>query len=115
MEKGRHLLIALTNPVPGKEHEYNEWYETTHVPQCLKVAGFKTGQRLKLTAWHHDAPRQQYLALYELEGDDPQAVIDELVATSAERTPSDAFDRSSVSLWVFSPIGKPQSAGEAIE
>ena len=105
MNTSRHLLVALTNPVPGKEDEFNEWYESKHVPECVRVPGFKSGQRFKLTASHHDGPRQAYLALYELEGDDPQAILDALRSSSDERTPSDAIDRSDVSLWVFSEIG----------
>ena len=110
MEKNRHLFIALSNPVEGREAEYNAWYDAHHVPECLRVAGFKTGQRFKLSASLRGTPDQQYLAVYELEGDDPQAILDELEATRDERTQSEAFDRSSLSMWVFSPIGEQQQA-----
>ncbi len=110
MENNRHYFIALSNPVEGREDEYNEWYDAKHVPECLQVAGFKTGQRFKLSASLNGEPNQRYLALYELEGDDPQAILDELHATRDERTSSPAFDRDSLSMWVYSPIGKKETA-----
>ena len=110
METKRHLFIALSNPAGGKEEEFNAWYDAFHVPECLRVPGFKSGQRFKLSASLNGEPQQRYLALYELEGDDPQAILDKLGATRDERTQNDAFDRSSLSMWVFSPIGEKQVA-----
>ena len=106
MQKARHLLVALTNPVEGKEDEFNEWYDTYHVPECVKVKGFKSGQRFKLSACKSDSPRQAYLALYELEGDDPQTILNSLLSTSDTRTQSDAIDATNTSLWVFTEIGE---------
>lgn len=106
MARNQHLLIALTEPIDGQDDAFNDWYENTHVPECLRVPGFKSGQRYKLTASQTDMPRQAYLALYELEGDKPQDVLDALDATKDDRTPSAAIDRSKTSLWVFSPIGE---------
>ena len=37
MSKNRHLMLALTNPVPGRDDAFNEWYDAYHVPECLKV------------------------------------------------------------------------------
>ncbi|MGD9879244.1 hypothetical protein [Reyranella sp.] len=113
MSKNRHLLLALTNSVPGQEDAFNDWYDAYHVQECLKVRGFKSCQRFKLTASQHDQPRQAYLALYELEGDDPKALLKDLEATRSDRTQSPAFDRESVSLWVFSPIAEKQYSHES--
>ena len=112
MSKNRHLLLALTNPVPGQEDVFNDWYDAYHVPECLKVPGFKSCQRFKLTASTNDRPRQAYLALYELEGDDPKALLENLEATRSDRTQNAAFDRESVSLWVFTPIAEKQHSHE---
>ena len=32
MGKKKHLLLALTNPVAGKEDEYNKWYDEVAYP-----------------------------------------------------------------------------------
>ncbi|MGW4287245.1 hypothetical protein ACWEIK_09945 [Streptomyces sp. NPDC004673] len=78
----RYTYVVLTNPVEGREDEYNEWYTNTHVHDALKVPGFVGAQRFKLAgAQRNEAPYPwQYLALYEIETDDLQKSIDELAA-----------------------------------
>ncbi|MGV9423324.1 hypothetical protein ACWDO7_03405 [Streptomyces sp. NPDC003656] len=78
----RYTYVVLTNPVEGREDEYNEWYTNTHVHDALKVPGFVGAQRFKLAdAQRNEAPYPwKYLALYEIETDDLQKSIDELSA-----------------------------------
>lgn len=110
MATTEHLLIALTDPTKGQEREFNEWYENTHVPECLRVPGFRSGRRYRFAASQGEPPRQGYLAIYDLEGDDPQALLDGLLTTRNDRTQSGSIDRDTMSLWVFSAIGEKQSA-----
>ncbi|MFF1688001.1 MULTISPECIES: hypothetical protein [unclassified Streptomyces] len=78
----RYTYVVLTNPIEGKEAEFNDWYTNTHVHDALKVPGFVSAQRFRL------APEQRgeapfpwgYLAIYELEIDDLQKSIDALAA-----------------------------------
>ena len=44
----KHVLIALTNPVEGREQEFNEWYDNQHVPDFLALPGCVSAQRFKL-------------------------------------------------------------------
>ncbi|WP_435229569.1 hypothetical protein [Streptomyces sp. Tue6028] len=76
----RYSYVVLTNPVEGKEDEYNEWYTNTHVHDALAVPGFVSAQRFKLAdAQRNEAPYPwSYLAIYEIETDDLQKSIDEL-------------------------------------
>ena len=108
----KHILIALTNPTNGREEEFNDWYEHTHVPECLRVPGFKSGRRYRLTASQGDPPRQGYLAIYELEGDDPQELLDRLRATRDDRTQSGSIDLETMSLWVFSALAEKHAGGD---
>jgi len=72
----RHHLLAFTNPVPGREEEFNRWYDERHVPDLLAVPGFVSAQRFALTdATGQGKPGWTYLALYELETDDPDALM----------------------------------------
>lgn len=107
-----HILIALTNPTDGREDEFNDWYERTHVPECLRVPGFKSGRRYRLTAVQGEPPRQGYLALYELEGDDPQELLDRLLSTRDDRTQNGSIDLKTMSLWVYSALGQKHTASE---
>jgi hypothetical protein len=55
------FLLALMQPPPSFEEEFNAWYDTEHVPERLAVPGVESGLRYVCIAGH---PR--YLAMYDL-------------------------------------------------
>jgi hypothetical protein len=56
------LLVNAMNVDPAHEHEFNEWYDTEHIPALSAVPGTICARRYKdLTGTH------RYLALYHLE------------------------------------------------
>lgn len=55
------LLAVWTDIAPEAEQEFNQWYNTEHIPQLLGVPGFLSGRRYQAV---EGEPR--YLALYEL-------------------------------------------------
>jgi len=62
MTISRGLLLAAMTPPPALEEEFNEWYDTEHVPERLRIPGFDTARRfVAVVGW----PR--YLALYDLD------------------------------------------------
>lgn len=63
MEKksGNGLLAVWTDIAPEMESEFNEWYNTEHIPQLLGVPGFLSGRRYLSVEGE-----PKYLALYEL-------------------------------------------------
>lgn len=44
----RHHFIVLSNPVAGREDDYNDWYDNEHLDDVLKVEGFVAAQRFRL-------------------------------------------------------------------
>ena len=44
----KYSFIVFTNPVEGKESEYNDWYNRQHIPDVLNIPGFVSGQRFRL-------------------------------------------------------------------
>lgn len=103
----KHMLLMLANPVEGHEDEFNRWYEERHVPDLLRVPGFKTAQRFVLSDVQRTPPPHpyRYLALYEIETDDLQMTISEMLkrAGTADMVISDALDTSRLGA-VFRPI-----------
>jgi hypothetical protein len=99
------VLVVLSNPVEGREDEFNDWYTNRHVADVIKTPGFLNGQRFKIA---HEDPsgtlHYKYLATYEFEADDPAVPMEALNARAG--TPammiSDAFDLkgASVTSWV---------------
>ena len=46
----RYNLIVLTNPVDGREDEYNDWYTNVHLDDVLKIPGVVGAQRFRRTS-----------------------------------------------------------------
>ena len=55
------LLLVAMEPPPGLDEEFNDWYDTEHLPQRRALPGFLSGRRFVcVDGW----PR--YAALYDL-------------------------------------------------
>ena len=76
----RYKLIVLLNSAEGKDKEFNEWFDTYHLPDALKVPGFVSGQRFRLAEDQREGATRQwtYLTEYEVETDNLKDVIAEL-------------------------------------
>lgn len=62
------LMMAMMQPPPTMEEEFQDWYDTEHFPERASCEGFETAQRLICL---DGFPR--YLALYDLTS---RAVLD---------------------------------------
>ena len=106
------IMLVFTDAVPGREAEYNEWSEHTHLPELLTLPGFVAAQRW---ARAPQAPAGQEpcplgnLAVYELEGDGEKGLAAMMDATGSMNI-SDALDFTTVKLWVFNEHGVRQVA-----
>ncbi len=61
MDKAPALLIFETSVKPENEQEFNQWYETEHLPERLACPGFISGRRFKV-----EGEPGRYIAVYEL-------------------------------------------------
>lgn len=91
----KYQIYAFTNPVPGKEDEYNHWYDDTHIPDVKRFPGVVSGSRHTLVSSKGTASKYKYLAIYDVETElDPDEFATQLLARAG--TPdmfmSDAFD-----------------------
>lgn len=76
-------LVVLTNPVEGREDEYNEWYTGRHLEDVLAVEGFQAAQRFEFvpSRLSADAP-YRYLAVYEVDEDSREKAEKALLETA---------------------------------
>ena len=75
----RYKMVVLTNPVEGREQEYNDWYDGRHLDDVLRCPGFVGAQRFDYAMRPDasgEAPGHRYLAIYDIESDDLQATFD---------------------------------------
>ena len=104
----KYVALALTNPVEGREEEFNEWYDNQHVPDILTLPGCLSAQRFKLADQQmpNRATPYRYLAIYEYEA----ASVEAAIAAAVERggTPamprSDAVSREMLTI-LYAPLG----------
>jgi hypothetical protein len=85
MAKG--VMLVETRPSsPDREQEYNTWYDEVHIPELLALDGIVGARRLRPV--DGDGP---YVAIYEIEGDDLQAILDNMTANAGRLSMSDAL------------------------
>ena len=85
MAKG--IIYVETRPSsPDREQEYNTWYDEVHLPELVALDGIVSARRLRPV--DGEGP---YVALYEIEGDNLQAVLDNMVANGGRLQMSDAL------------------------
>ena len=107
-----HRLIVFTEPTPGKEDEYNRWYDEVHLGEVVAIDGFVGAQRFALSgaqiAEVEDKTPGRYLAIYEIEADSVESALDKLNAGAATMQMSDALDTNNALAIAFSAIGEKQ-------
>jgi hypothetical protein len=77
----RHIMIVFSEPAPGRDDEYNQWYNEQHVVDMLTIPAVNRVRRYRAATADQAG---QYLAIYELECDDP-AEVAMGIAALAER------------------------------
>jgi hypothetical protein len=95
---GRYKLVVLSNAVPGREDEYNDWYSNEHLGDVVSIPGFAAAQRFTQHSLVTGELPQKYLAIYEMDAESPQEAIAALSARSASGAMriSDAMDQDIV-------------------
>ena len=113
---GTYIFVVLTNPVEGREEEYNDWYTNQHLPDLLNIPGFVAARRYELTETQRltEFPHPyRYAAIYEMETDDLAATCALMGKHAAEglmpSTPSIAHARIGS---IYAPITGRMTAAE---
>jgi hypothetical protein len=102
------FMFAFAKAVDGRRDELNEWFEKQHVPDLLKIPGFVSARRVAVRplAAREGIPVWDFMAIYEIDAEDIQAVIKEsgIRMASGVIKMSDALDRSSSLALLGSPL-----------
>lgn len=88
----KHILLVFTDPVEGREDDYNTWYNDVHLGEVLATDGFVRAQRFKVSDTMPGVTDHEYVAIYELETDDPAAAMKALNGAAKGFTMTDATD-----------------------
>jgi hypothetical protein len=109
-----HRLFVFTQPVEGKDAEYNDWYDKIHLKEVLEIEGFVAAQRFALAEGPVDgeapAAPAPYVAIYEIEAESMEQAMANLGAAAGTMNMSDALDLSGAKTFGYTAIGDKQHA-----
>jgi hypothetical protein len=105
----QYLTLAFTNPVKGREAEYNEWYDNVALPVYRTLPGLKPLGRYKLA----DIPKAfdfsmdsswQYLSVYEFSTDDDPSAFFEKMKGILQKNKEYYFSEAIDKTTFFEPL-----------
>jgi hypothetical protein len=118
----RYLMIVLTEPVPGREDEYHDWYTNRHLRDVVGLEGFQSAQRFRYVGGD-EPPTLPFISIYEVREGQLERAQEALRAAREDRVraaeegrepilpASDAVAR--VSSWWFEAISDKVVEGGA--
>jgi hypothetical protein len=111
-----YTYIVRSNPVPGRDEDYNRWYTERHLADVIAVPGFVSAQRFKIVDPKAEgAPEQGYMAIYTMRTDDPDTLLETLrdLVESGRMEMSDAFSQDDCVTILYETITPIVAAGAA--
>jgi hypothetical protein len=99
---GKFVMVVASSALPGRDDEYNTWYDGEHLRDICALPGVISGRRFNAVPSPSPLPGQ-YLALYEIETDDVGTLLAEMGrrAAAGGMAVSDALDRDSAKMWFY--------------
>ena len=88
----RFKMLVFSEPFEGREEEFNKWYTGQHLDDLVALPGFTTAQRFVVHSVSMGTALNKYLAIYDVETDDPDWVIENMFAM--KDTPAMPIDES---------------------
>ncbi|MFQ3894817.1 hypothetical protein [Sphingobium sp. R-7] len=118
----RYTWLVLTNAEPGREEEFNRWYNDVHVPDLLRIPGVVGVSRgrlggtqtkpgpvgIEVVETAKSGLPYQYLASYTIETDDLETVLRTVaeLAGTPDMVMSDALS-ADITTMCFEEINLP--------
>ena len=76
----RFKMLVFSEPFEGREDEFNAWYTGRHLDDICALQGFTAAQRFLIQSVSMGTALNKYLAIYDVETDDPDWVIENMFA-----------------------------------
>src|SRR5262245_22556187 len=103
-QMGKYVMVVPSSAKPGRDDDYNSWYDSTHIHDICAIPGVVSGRRFDARPdVSMVPPPASYLAIYEIETDDIAGVMGEMGrrASAGEMAMSDALDIESAGIWIY--------------
>lgn len=98
--------LAFGEAVAGKEAEFNQWYDEHHLPDCVAVPGYVSGERFIFSDIQLGTDKgATYLAAFHVVAPDVAPVFEEFKKMAPKMTASPAFDGARTNGYTYKAIG----------
>jgi hypothetical protein len=77
-----YQYVVVTRAVEGRTQEFERWYDEQHLSDVVALPGVVSAKRYKMvstSALGMEAPPWDSLAIYEIDAEDPQTVLQSMV------------------------------------
>lgn len=103
---GNFLMLVISNAKKGKDAEYNDWYNRRHIHDICDIPGVISGKRFEASSVSPQPQPSQYIAIYEIDAENPNLVLEELKrrSRSGMMEMSDALDTETPQIWLYEGI-----------
>ena len=103
----RYILHVTSRAVPGREAEYDRWYDEVHSAEMCRLPGILSCTRyreLDMTGTETGV----FIADYEVETDDPASLLNSVFAAAPTMQMTDSIDLESPRFTFLKSIGSPR-------
>jgi len=98
------LYTVRSNPIKGREAEFNDWYSNTHLPEVMKVDGFLSAKRYKLSDVQMVKEQAYgYMVIYEINTNDVAGTLVNL-GEATWLNMGDSIDMTTLDISIFQSI-----------
>jgi len=103
----RYKMLVFSVPFEGQDDAFNAWYDGRHLDDICALNGFTTAQRFKLHSVAMGQDMNRYLAIYDLETDDPERDIAAMFAArdTAVMPIDPSFDLDPTTVLLYEETG----------
>lgn len=88
------INVVENNCVPDREEEFNDWYDSIHLPDILETPGFVSARRYVNKEFRDG--RGKYLSIFEIETHD----IDKTMAVRLKKRALEIEQGHGSNLWL---------------
>jgi hypothetical protein len=99
----RYVMVVPSSAKPGRDDDYNAWYDSRHIHDICAIPGVISGRRFTADGASPNPAPAKYMALYEIETDDINQVLAGMGerAAAGEMPMTDALDLDTAQIWFY--------------
>ncbi len=101
---GNSYLMVFSNPIEGKEVEYNDWYNNVHLKEAVAVDGVLSAQRFCLSKAQMNEQPYKYAVIYEVEKGNEATTLENLLAATEAMDMQPVMDLEKIHVQIIEAI-----------